>query len=180
MNFFTADPHYWHQHVIAYCQRPFASLDEMHNTLIYQCNSLVRPSDTLYMLGDVSFGSATQTETVLARLHGYKILVRGNHDTQHTDAKWKKLGFCEVLTNHLIRIGDTPMWLSHFPYAGQQHDHRSFDAQLPDDGSVLLHGHVHRAWTHHGRMINVGVDVWDFSPVSEETILNHLKHHNLL
>lgn len=176
MNFFTADPHFWHQQVISYCQRPFASLDEMHDTLIYYSNSLVRPSDTLYIIGDVSFGSAKQTAAVLARMHGYKILVRGNHDTQHTDARWKQLGFGDVITNTCIHIGGTPVWLSHFPFAGQEHDPRTFKDQLPDDGSLLVHGHVHRSWTHRGRMLNVGVDVWDFSPVSEETVLNALSH----
>lgn len=34
----------------------------------------------------------------------------------------------------------------------------------------LLHGHVHNRWTINGRQINVGVDVWDFAPVSASEI----------
>jgi calcineurin-like phosphoesterase family protein len=34
----------------------------------------------------------------------------------------------------------------------------------------LLHGHVHNAWTVNDRQINVGVDVWDFAPVSADVI----------
>ena len=34
----------------------------------------------------------------------------------------------------------------------------------------LLHGHVHERWRQQGRMVNVGVDVWDLAPVPEEVI----------
>ena len=34
-----------------------------------------------------------------------------------------------------------------------------------DDGRWLLCGHVHEKWKIQGRMINVGVDVWDYKPV---------------
>ncbi|MEK7763175.1 MAG: metallophosphoesterase family protein [Nitrospirota bacterium] len=171
MNFFTSDQHFWHQRVIAYCQRPFSSLDEMHDGLIERCNSLVRPSDTLYVVGDFSFGSTKQTQATIERLNGYKILIRGNHDKGHTDMKWTRLGFSEVLTNSLVKIGEKPVWLSHYPYTGHEHDARTFNTQLDDDGSILLHGHVHRTWKQKGRMINVGVDAWDFSPVGEDTLI---------
>jgi calcineurin-like phosphoesterase family protein len=36
-----------------------------------------------------------------------------------------------------------------------------------DNGLPLIHGHVHNSWKVNGRQINVGVDVWDFTPVSE-------------
>jgi calcineurin-like phosphoesterase family protein len=39
-----------------------------------------------------------------------------------------------------------------------------------DKGQWLLHGHVHEKWLHRKRMINVGVDVWNFTPVSEAQI----------
>ena len=41
----------------------------------------------------------------------------------------------------------------------------------PDDtGGWLLHGHIHENWRQRDRQINVGVDAWDFTPVSEEQI----------
>lgn len=39
-----------------------------------------------------------------------------------------------------------------------------------DEGRWLLHGHVHERWRQRGRQINVGVDVWDYAPVSLEAI----------
>jgi len=37
-------------------------------------------------------------------------------------------------------------------------------------GQWLLHGHVHQAWKVKGNMINLSVEVWDYKPVSEDTI----------
>ena len=39
-----------------------------------------------------------------------------------------------------------------------------------DEGMWLLHGRVHERWRRQGRMVNVGVDVWDFPPVTEQVI----------
>src|SRR5690606_2613015 len=39
-----------------------------------------------------------------------------------------------------------------------------------DDGRWLICGHVHQNWKFKEKMINVGVDVWDFKPVSIDEI----------
>ncbi|MGH9119071.1 MAG: hypothetical protein ACRD0A_14670 [Acidimicrobiales bacterium] len=44
------------------------------------------------------------------------------------------------------------------------------DSPPEDRGRWLLHGHVHERWLQRGRMINVGVDAWDYRPVAEEQI----------
>lgn len=60
-------------------------------------------------------------------------------------------------------------------YQGDSHDDRRFVGQRPADaGLVLLHGHVHERWKVNGRQVNVGVDVWDYRPVSDAQILSAL------
>lgn len=60
----------------------------------------------------------------------------------------------------------------HFPYEGDSRaEDRYVDWRPLDRGRVLLHGHVHSSWRTNGRMINVGVDVWDFAPISEQQII---------
>lgn len=44
----------------------------------------------------------------------------------------------------------------------QEPKHLNFRPE--DDGMWLLHGHIHEKRKTKGRMINVGVDVWDFYP----------------
>jgi len=70
--------------------------------------------------------------------------------------------------------------LSHFPRAGDSpldsSDRYARYRPRPAGASKvdpwLVHGHVHNAWTVNGRQVNVGVDVWDFAPVSAETLLS--------
>jgi len=65
--------------------------------------------------------------------------------------------------------------LCHFPYRGDSQEQDRFpDARPIDKGEWLLHGHVHDRWSQNGRMINVGVDANDFTPVSETALTHRL------
>lgn len=167
---FSSDQHFWHKNVIDYCKRPFLSLEEMHRTLIERHRALVKEEDTIFFLGDFCFGGTTKVKEILSQLTGTKILIMGNHDVQNRAEKWEQLGFHQVmgLDNHLVAFDFN---LSHFPYKGTEPEvDRPFEHQLKDDGRWLLHGHVHQHWKQKGRMINVGVDVWDFWPVNLRTL----------
>lgn len=67
--------------------------------------------------------------------------------------------------------------MSHFPYTGDSHDKPRFDQIRPkDDGKVLLHGHTHQSnvVTRSAKgtlQVHVGVDSWDYFPVSLEAVL---------
>lgn len=71
--------------------------------------------------------------------------------------------------------------MSHFPYTGDSHDKPRYDAIRPkDDGKILLHGHTHQdhvlSKSAKGtQQIHVGVDSWDYAPVSLETILRFIR-----
>ncbi|MBL8880695.1 MAG: hypothetical protein JNG88_16400 [Phycisphaerales bacterium] len=52
MIWFTADTHFGHANIIKHCRRPFASVEEMDETLLRNINARVGRSDTLYHLGD--------------------------------------------------------------------------------------------------------------------------------
>lgn len=60
---------------------------------------------------------------------------------------------------------------SHYPYDGDSHgeDRHGF-LRARDAGAPIIHGHVHGEWKTRGRQFNVGVDVNDFTPVSEEEL----------
>ena len=34
--FFTSDTHFWHENIIKFCNRPFSSIEEMNDTIIFQ------------------------------------------------------------------------------------------------------------------------------------------------
>lgn len=70
------------------------------------------------------------------------------------------------------RLDVMPVLLHHLPYlddtfVDHAYEGRYREFQPVNDGkTILIHGHVHGAWKQKGRQINVGVDVWDYKPVS--------------
>lgn len=169
MIYFTSDTHYGHKNIIKYCARPFADIDEMHREMIARWNAVVRPEDTVYHLGDFAFGLKPFVANIVAQLVGEKILIRGNHDK--TVQGMRDVGFDEVQDDKMLRLDGLNVYLRHIPV--------DYTVPLPYGTDVHLCGHVHEAWkvkTWVDRMptINVGVDQWDFRPVSLQTLLGAL------
>jgi len=105
----------------------------------------------VWMLGDFAMGKIDDTLPLASELHGHKVLLAGNHDRCWAEHGRRANGWKQ-------RYLDS-------------HDHDRYAEQRPvDRGAWLLHGHVHERWQQRGRMINVGVDAWDYRPVSEATI----------
>lgn len=90
--YIIADTHFCHERVIRYENRPFANADEMDEKMIENWNRIVDEDDLVIHLGDVGIFNASQAESILPRLNGRKLLIRGNHDS-FTKTKWEKLGF---------------------------------------------------------------------------------------
>jgi len=51
--FFSADQHFGHSNIIKYCNRPFASVEEMDRVMVERWNARISPKDNVYLLGDV-------------------------------------------------------------------------------------------------------------------------------
>lgn len=52
MKRYISDLHLGHANVLKFDQRPFLTLDEMHETIINNWNSVVDKTDDVYILGD--------------------------------------------------------------------------------------------------------------------------------
>ena len=67
-------------------------------------------------------------------------------------------------------LADIPM--SHYPYGGDSHgeDRYAFLRAQETGNRPIIHGHVHTEWQVRGNQFNVGVDVNDFRPVSEDEL----------
>lgn len=185
---FTSDQHFWHKNVIEYCKRPFSSVEEMNELMIQYYNELVKPEDTVYMLGDFSLAHRAVT-TICPRLMGNKHLIAGNHDHCHPiHAKEKEerlqkarklyyeAGFKSICLEDTRLIAGQIVHLHHMPYQSADATDERHQRWRPEDkGSWLLHGHVHEKWKQKGRMINVGVDVWNYRPVHIDEIAELIK-----
>ncbi|RLE26711.1 MAG: hypothetical protein DRJ50_00265 [Actinobacteria bacterium] len=184
---FTADLHFGHRNIIDYCDRPFTDVGEMNDALIQNWNDTVADGDTVWIVGGFALGKIAETLPIVGMLNGTKILVAGNHDrcwlghgkrAEGWAERYIEAGFDHIVhrCTH-VAVGDRRVLVCHFPYRGDSHNQDRFvDARPIDKGEWLLHGHVHERWMSNGRMINVGVDATNFTPISEETIASIISH----
>lgn len=171
---FSADSHYGHKNIIRYCDRPFDSTDEMDRALIATWNEVVEPEDTVYFLGDFSL-DFKRVRQVVPLLNGNIHLVAGNHDLCHSCngagsayiQRYLDAGFASVCETVDLQIAGETILCHHMPYYDPSDEDQRYPEFKPiDEGGWLLHGHVHQRWKMREKQINVGVDVWDFYPVS--------------
>lgn len=166
---FTSDPHFGHANVINHCRRPFPHVDEMNSQLIKRWNRWVQPNDQVYILGDFALCRAEQAAAFAHGLNGTKFLVAGNHDREtrkkkvFTDAfEWVK-DYAEIKVPIPGLVAPQRIIMCHFPFLTWNSSHHA---------SWNLHGHCHGNLKDdpHSLRIDVGVDCWDFTPVSFDTI----------
>lgn len=192
---FTSDLHFGHARLLELDPargEAFGNVDAMNMKLIANWNAVVSPEDTVFVLGDVSMHG--KNLHYLDYLVGEKVLVNGNHDSSWSGAKngWKHqatyLEHFDVVTDFVHttlpprkkNAPRLPVVLSHFPYDGDHTDGDRFEQyRLRDEGTVLIHGHVHKLFRERKSkrgtwMVNVGVDVWNWTPVHEDELAKHV------
>jgi calcineurin-like phosphoesterase family protein len=123
-------------------------------------NNRVRPGDRVFHVGDFAYGcSMKHAEAIFSRLAGHKTLLRGNHEARGERLGWEG-GIHDVVA---ISIQDSgmanavPVWLSHYAHVTWRDIHR---------GRLHFYGHSHGAIPPTARACDVGVDCWQFRPVT--------------
>lgn len=175
---FTADTHFGHANIIKYCDRPFADVDEMDAALITNWNKWVKPTDTVWHLGDFTMGGVADAHKYFAQLNG-NINILSN--PWHHDKRWindypgmyTKNGEVDLhpsmvvlevpslaRSNHNLSIH-----LCHYPIA-------EWDRKF--HGGWHLHGHSHARYVGEGFIHDVGVDANNFFPINLGGILHHM------
>lgn len=163
MIWFTSDHHFGHARIIESCNRPFGSTEEMTEEMIQRWNACVKAQDTVYHLGDFALMRKEDIEGILARLNGSICLLKGNHDRAVTKCK---LAWVKDYYELKVRDEDAPkgkqlIVLSHYAHKTWRNRHY---------GSWHLFGHSHGNLTPEPGSLDVGVDCWDYTPVSYDTI----------
>ncbi len=175
--FFTSDTHFCHTNIIKYDNRPFNNVGEMNDILIQNWNKKVNKKDSVYILGDFSFGKEQETLEILNKLNGKKFLIKGNHDSVvKFDSIRKK--FVYIKDYDRINLDGKDIIMFHYPIDIWDKAHH---------GSIHLFGHVHsNIYSNHPmnkpneNSYNVGVDVNNFEPCTiEEVINNNIKWHKI-
>lgn len=159
MVWFTADTHFGHAGALGRFKRPFASVGEMDEAIVARWNECVGPGDEVWHLGDFAYRVRPERAAeLLGRLNGRKHLILGNNDAAEVArlSDWTSIGhYAEQ------ELDGTRLVLCHYPF-------RTWNGMYK--GAYDLHGHSHGALAGLTRQVDVGVDVWDFRPVTLETV----------
>jgi calcineurin-like phosphoesterase family protein len=168
MLFFTSDTHFGHANIIKYCNRPFANIKEHDDALVHNWNSVVQKGDVVWHLGDFGMGTnIAHMRKICARLNGQINFIRGNHDGQlkHFQDRFATVRDVAMVKGKLSSGDTVRIFLSHYPHRTWQHRPRN---------AYHLFGHVHGNMEPYGLSFDIGVDCWDYTPVSLERVHNHV------
>jgi calcineurin-like phosphoesterase family protein len=175
----TSDLHFDHKNILQYTKRTehWQTIEEMNEGLIERHNSVVKPGDSVYFIGDIIFGQhktlPERMESYFSRMNGQKFLVKGNHDHNHKE-EWFKKHFVWIRDYYELRVDDkdaangrfNKLVLCHFPL---------YSWHGMGQGWWHIHGHCHGSIDVVNRettRLDVGVDA-EFSnltPLSYEQI----------
>jgi hypothetical protein len=174
--FLVSDTHFGHTGVCRFTRRdgvtklrPWDSAEEMDEEMVRRWNDRVRPNDKVYHLGDVVM--SRKSLSIMDRLNGDKVLIRGNHDI-FKDEDYRKY-FRELRAYHVMN----GMILSHIPIHSES---------LGRFG-VNIHGHTHadrvmRPLATSGRSDVVDVryhcvcvEQTDFAPILFEDVIKRIE-----
>ena len=163
-----SDTHFNHSNILTSSDkvgkpvRAFSSVEEMNETMIDRWNSVVKPGDKVYHLGDVFFGDKEAFSKLWPRLNGSKRLVVGNHD----DVKYLSGGafFKKVFMWRAFR--DFGLLMTHVPV------HESTLGEVRFDGRQVInvHGHIHQNPSPEGPYRCVCVEQTNYTPVHIEEL----------
>ena len=178
---FTSDTHWFHANILKYCNRPFESVEAMNDELVANWNSVVKPDDHVYHLGDFCFGNVEKWNWCLepGRLNGHIHLVLGNHDLERVFRDGTLIErFDTIDYQKILIIEGWTVILNHFPFL-------SFSNNL-DHKVMQLFGHIHSGPDGIGNVMtggkepqwnqyDVGVDNNNYTPVSWAQVKENMK-----
>lgn len=155
-----SDTHFSHVNILKFTDengelirgKVFSSVEEMDEAMIENWNSVVKPGDYVYNLGDVTFNMKKYQEGIHPRLNGSKRLIVGNHDDI------KKM----AATNMWAKI---ELWRM-FPELGILMTHLPIHESGLRDNMINIHGHIHHNPSPTDRHRCVCVEQINYTPVN--------------
>lgn len=160
--FFIADHHFGHRNILLYERTEFETIEQHDRHIIDEHNKIIKPTDIVYFLGDIGFGSMEHLKECLSQMKGRKILILGNHD-HLSPSLYLSLGF-EKAINHPIywEEGDGKVILSHTPVK----------EALENPFVINIHGHLHGMNLKLSNYFNVSAKNIDYKPQNSKKFIS--------
>lgn len=163
--FITSDIHFSHTNIMSFCpdSRKFKDVTDMDESIVRIWNSIVGVDDLTYILGDIAFCPAPKATSLVSRLNGRKILIKGNHDSKLVkDAQFCRQ-FEEIVDYKRLVHNRQLVIMMHYPIWEWDQMHR---------GAVHFHGHCHgKATGVPGRIMDVGMDTNNCVPYDMDELI---------
>lgn len=157
-----SDPHFGHAAIMGHAKRPWVSVDKMDNDLVKLYNSVVKPLDTTYWLGDVTLRAPDKVHwlrRIVNKMHGTKHLIFGNHDDWHWQ-RYIDAGFASCHTYLETKYLGRDVSLCHDP------------AWAQDNTKLWVCGHLHNcAFTAPTHIAIACVELTEYKPVELSRIV---------
>lgn len=174
--YFMSDSHFSDERLNLYGRDLiFKNSKEVDEHIVKRCNETLTENDILYHLGDVSM-TLEGLENIKKIKCKKKILIKGNYDVSIENGGTAKCEisdkillkyFNEVYDELELEIGGETIYLNHFPINAK-------------GDCMNIVAHIHGLWKCQPNSINVGLDCWHFTPVSEDLIkfqMNGIRNH---
>lgn len=186
--FYSSDFHLGHSNIIKYSGRPFTNAKEMDEAIIERHNSIVKPNDHWWYLGDLTMerGSlasqqAQDTIRLVNRLQGHGRILLGNHDhfpfSVYIDCGFEKIQASHVHDNILFtHIPIHPRSMGRFIANVHGHTHAAapYDPVLRVNYEEVWEG-KEQVVTGVSPYINICVEQTHYAPISLEEVKGRIK-----
>ena len=159
---FVADTHFGHANIIRHSARPFENVREMDGAMVANWNAVVQHEDDVWHLGDFAFRGVKSQSDYLVRLSGRKHLIWGNHDAAIAR---EAPGWTSSQAMAEITVEGVRLVLLHYAMRVWPRSHY---------GAIHLYGHSHGKLPGDRQSLDVGVDCWDYRPISLTDIQRRL------
>jgi calcineurin-like phosphoesterase family protein len=173
---FTSDSHVGHANLVEgelRTRRPFSTIEEHDEALVAAWNAAVGPDDTVWHLGDFCYRCREgYARSVFARLNGRRrFLVCGNHDRISVRLSWDGIyDVAQVSVPDPATGAPVGLFLFHYACRVWPRMHR---------GDIHLYGYSHGTLPGTAASTDVGVDCFNFRPVTFGEILVRLAENAL-
>lgn len=203
MLYFTGDTHFGHENIIRFCERPYRSAEEMDADLIRRWQATVGDDDDVYHIGDFTLLDYRTFTEYARELTGQIHIVPGSHDTRwlhvwneritwlDEDTQATSVKNVKSASGHQVLVypplvsmlkesykdlmdeEEAPPTIVLCHYAMRTWDRSHYN-------SWHLYGHSHGELPSIGMSMDVGVDVWDYKPISLPQVAEKMQILRLL